>query len=181
MDNHQNENRQLIYLKPKAISTQSEQVSSKPIYLHSKTQSFMRNNEQTIRLNPRDNSALTLNTSRNEPPVTLGLKIAKYHAEHVKTKKGLQELLDILHQAIQNAETTRSMPDTSYLFKKMIGSGLKKSFSFTTHCCGKVMHDIKSMNKIHCPECERKFSLKQIINQKENYSVRLVDQHFQII
>lgn len=100
-------------------------------------------------------------------------RILKFYSQNVLTARGLRDLLSLVVKSAKNPGS--SIPETAYLFKKIFGSELKASFSFTTPCCDRVVYDFKAMQRIECPAdgCEYDYSVKTIINNSD-YSFRCV-------
>lgn len=175
-----------VYLNVKSSTSQIEneninESSESPVFLKPVTQSAnidktlkeQMSSSEIIQLDVRaeasSSTELNLQNQFNASPEMI-YKIARYHSEHVKTNRGLQDLLDLMNES----KAAGVLPETSHLFKKLIGCTLNKSFSITTSCCNRVLHNIKSMKVIQCDGCSNTFALKQVVNSN-NYSVRLVN------
>ena len=85
------------------------------------------------------------------------------------SRKDFQQVLDLLHSVATEAMSEK-IPKTTYMFKKLFGHNLKKSFSFVTSCCHTLVLNFKSLDSINCPTCQRPFASRQI--SKLDYSFR---------
>lgn len=103
-------------------------------------------------------------------------RILKFYSQNVLTVRGLRDLLLLVVKSAKNPSS--NIPETAYLFKKIFGSELRASFSFTTPCCQRVVYDFKAMPRIECPAegCEFEFPVRAIIS-KANYSFRWVTRY----
>ena len=117
-------------------------------------------------------------------------RILKFYSKNVLSVKGLEELLELVVKA---SKGNLAVPKTAYLFRKMFGSELRTSYSFTTACCNRIIFDFKSKKveekpkekpkekrekkskEIECPAdgCSAEYDIKTIISG-EDYSFRWV-------
>lgn len=97
-------------------------------------------------------------------------RILKFYSKHVRTVRGLNDLLEIV---VKSTRGTITVPESAYLLKKMFDCDMKTSFSFMTPCCNEVVFDFKSKKEIVCPAdgCGYTFCVRTIIS-KGNYSFR---------
>ena len=113
-------------------------------------------------------------------------RILKFYSKNVLTVQGLDELIELVVKASMGRV---AVPKSTYLFRKMFGSDLRTSYSFTTSCCKQIVFDFKTklaeekakkkekgkdkVTGVQCPAagCKAEFGVKSIISS-EDYSFR---------